>query len=115
MIRDDNDYLIKAMHVYENRAAISFDEFKEDLYRIITIRKFITKYQAGEEINVRGMLNNFVVLFNVFGSGAFDLIKYKLPKSQYPVAFAFLVQLNRLPESEMILLDQVIVQKLREL
>lgn len=115
MIRDDNDYLTKAMHVYENRQAIALDEFKEDLFRIITIKKCITKYQAGDELNVRLLLNNFIILFNVFGPTAFDLIKYKLEEVHYPVAWVFLVLLNRLPEEEIIMLDQAVVEKLRKI
>jgi hypothetical protein len=113
MIRDDNDYLTKAMHSYENRQAIALDEFKEDLFRIITIKKCISKYLAGEDLNVRLLLNNFIILFNVFGPTAFNLIKYKLEPTHYPVAWVFLVLLNRLPEEEMIMLDQQVIEKLR--
>lgn len=102
------------MHSYENTQCVSFDEFKDDLYRLITIKKCITKYLDGDELNVRLLLNQFIVLFNVFGATAFDMIKYKLQPNQYPVAFAFLVQLNQLPLNEMILLDQTVVQQLRE-
>ena len=103
------------MHAYENQQCVSLEEFKEDLYRIITIKKCITKYLDGDDINIRLILNQFIILFNVFGTTAFDLIKYKLDKTQYPVAFAFLVQINRLPENEIILLDQYVVDKLREI
>lgn len=115
MIRDDNEYVIKAMHAYENRQCIALDEFKEDLFRIITIKKCITKYTMGDELNVRMLLNNFIILFNVFGAVAFDLIKYKLEPSHYPIAFAFLVKINRLPEDQNIMLDQTVVQKLRQI
>jgi hypothetical protein len=112
MIRNDNDFMAMSMKSYENIQCVSLEEFKEDLYRITTIRKCITKYLDGDELNVRLMLNQFVILFNVFGEFAFDMLKYE---SQYPIAFAFLVQINRLPESEMILLNQTVVQQLREL
>lgn len=115
MIRDDNSYVLTAMHSYENRQCIALDEFKEDLFRIITIKKCITKYQQGEELNVRLLLNNFIILFNVFGSTAFDLLQYKLEPVQYPVAWAFLVKIDRLPEEHSIMLDQIVVQKLREI
>ena len=113
MICDENSYLTKAMHAYENRQAIAFDEFKEDLNRVNTIKKCIARYQNGDAPNIRLILNNFVILYNVFGTTTFDLIKYKLDKEHFPVAFAFLVKLNRLPVAEMIMLDQVIVDQLR--
>ena len=103
------------MHSYDNNQCISFDEFKDDIYRIITIKKCITKYLDGDELNVRLILNQFIILFNVFGDVAFDLVKYKLIESHYPVAFAFLVKINRLPADEMIMLDQFVIEKLREI
>ena len=107
--------MLRAMHSYDNPQCIAFDEFKDDIYRIVTIKKCITKYLDGDELNVRLVLNQFIILCNVFGDNAFELIKYKLVENHYPVAFAFLVKINRLPQEEMILLDQTIVQKLREI
>jgi len=115
MIHDENSFLTSAMHGYENIQAIAFDEFKEDLNRINTIKKCITRYQDGEELNVRLVLNNFMILFNVFGDVTFDLLKYKLDPLHRPVAYAFLVQLNRLPDKEMIMLDPSVVEQLRSL
>ncbi len=114
MIKDDAMYIQRAMHSYSNIQCISLDEFNDDLNRIVTIKKAITRYKNGDEINVRLLLNQFIILFNVFGDTAFDMIKYKLDESHYTVAFAFLAAINRLPETEMILLDQIIVDKLRK-
>ena len=115
MIGSENEFVTKALHSYENNQCVSLDEFKEDLNRITTIRKCIIKYTDDHEINVRLVLNHFIVLFNVFGNTAFELVKYKIDKIHYPIAFAFLVKINRLPAEEMILLDQVIVKHLREI
>lgn len=115
MILDDNDFLMKAMHSYDNCQCIAFDEFKEDIYRLVTIKKCITKYQQGEDINTRLVLNNFIILFNVFGDMTFKMIKYKLDRDQYPIAFPFLVLLNRLPENEIIMMDQKIIEQLRKI
>jgi hypothetical protein len=114
MIKDDASYIQSALHNYQNVQCVSLDEFNDDLNRIITIKKAITRYKNGDEINVRLVLNQFIILFNVFGDVAFEMLKYKLDKSHYNVAFCFLVAINRLPESEMILLDQIVVDKLRK-
>lgn len=115
MIRNDNVFMERAMHAYVNPQCVSLEEFKEDLYRIVTIRKSISRYIKGEELNVRMLLNQFIILFNVFGSTAFDLVRYKLDAQHYPIAYAFLVKINRLPESEVILLDPNVITKLREI
>lgn len=103
------------MRAYSNHQCVALDEFKEDLYRINTIRKCFVRYNNGEELNVRLILNQLVIMFNVFGSTAFDLLKFKIDEVHYPILFAFLVQINRLPENEMIMLDQMVVQQLRQI
>ncbi len=115
MICDEGTFLSVAMKSYSNHQAVALDEFKEDLYRINTIRKCLVRYTEGEEINIRLVLNQLVILFNVFGAEAFELLRYKIDKIHYPMLFAFLVQLNRLPEIEMIMLDQRIVAELRKI
>ena len=115
MIHDENSFITAAMKSYSNVQCIAFDEFKEDLYRINTIRKCLARYVEGEELNIRLVLNQLVIMFNVFGATAFDLLKYKIDSSYYPILFAFLVQINRLPEKEMIMLDQIVVQQLRQI
>lgn len=115
MIVDENSFITKAMGSYNNIQCVALDEFKEDLYRINTVRKCLARYNEGEELNIRLVLNQLVILFNVFGQTAFDLLKYKIDSGYHPMLFAFLVQLNRLPEEEMIMLDQRIVAELRNL
>lgn len=115
MIHDEHTFIATAMANYSNVQCVALDEFKEDLYRINTIRKCLARYVEGEELNVRLVLNQLVIMFNVFGSTAFDLLKYKIDSVHYPILFAFLVQLNRLPDSEAIMLDQMVVQQLRQI
>lgn len=113
-IESDNEFMDRAMKAYENIQCISLDEFKKDLYRIITIRKCLIKYKEDtNELNLRLLLNQFIILFNVFGHTSFYLLKYKIPSEYYPIAWAFLVKLNYLPEDEYIMLDADVVTQLR--
>jgi len=59
------------------------------------IKKLIDKLP--ETPSYRLVLNNLIVLFNVFGKNATELIIFKLPVELYPVLFPFLLYLNRLP------------------
>jgi hypothetical protein len=115
VIRDENSYIAAALRSYDNPQCISLDEFREDLYRVHTIGRCINRYNQGDELNFRLILNHFIVLFNVFGATALELIKYKLDHRHFPVAYAFIVKINRLPEDDMLLMDQFVVQKLREI
>jgi hypothetical protein len=96
-MKDDVEFLHKAMHAYVNVQCNTVAEFNEDLNRIAVIRKMLTRYEANGEISVRLILNHAVILFNVFGPTALDMILYKTPDSQYPVLFPFLLFLHRLP------------------
>lgn len=111
-IKDNQSYMSCAMRNYQNPQCVSLDEFNEDLNRIITIKKAITRYKNGEEFNIRLMLNQFVIIFNVFGASAYDMLMYKIDKELHPIMLAFVAGLNRLPECE-ILLDQPTVEKIK--
>lgn len=113
MIKDDSSYIQQAMRAYQNAQCVSLTEFNEDLLRIITIKKTITRYKNGDSINVRLLLNQFIILTNVFGSSTYYMVKYKLDECQHSVAFAFLSVLNRLPE-ENVILDQYILEQLKK-
>lgn len=112
IIKDNQTFMASAMQNYQNPQCVSLEEFNEDLNRIITIKKAITRYKNGEEINIRLMLNQFVVLFNVFGQTALDMLKFKIDTENQPAVFAFVAALNRLPDDGYIL-DQLIVEKIK--
>lgn len=82
-IKDDHDFMVLAMKSYDNPSCISVDEFNKDLYTITSIKKYIKKFNSGEEINVRKLVNYFVVFYNCFGNTATDLLMYKLDDNQY--------------------------------
>lgn len=81
-IKDDHEYLERAMKAYNNPSCITIEEFNRDLYLITNIRKSIRKYNAKEEVNIRRLVNYFVVLYNCFGSTATDLLLYKIEEPE---------------------------------
>lgn len=113
MILDDATFIQRALKSYSNIQCVSLDEFQDDLSRIAKIKKSITRYKKGEELNIRLTLNHCVVLFNVFGQTAFDLLRYKIEHDYYDVLYVFLIAINRLPESEITVLDPAIIEQIR--
>lgn len=113
------EFLHKALHSYENVQCNTMDEFNEDLNKILQIRKALSRYTANGEISSRLVLNYIVLLFNVFGSNALDLILYKIPREQYSMLFPFLIFLDRMPleviNKENIELDAKIIEELRKI
>jgi alpha-D-ribose 1-methylphosphonate 5-phosphate C-P lyase len=84
MIKDDNEFLTKAMKAYDNRSAITIDEFNQDLGNAVSIRKFIKRYLTEpDSVNVRKMVNYVVVFYNCFGSVSAQLLLYKINEPEH--------------------------------
>jgi hypothetical protein len=60
----------------------------------------IRQYLIDGEISHRLVLNHIVILYNVFGQSAYQLLLYKIEPEYYPVLFPFLNSLDRLPLPE---------------
>lgn len=122
---NEKTFLQLALHSYDNPSCISVDEFKADLERFSYIKKIFNKYLDGSgQSNERLVLNHLVICFNIFGNAALDLVFYKVDQNQWGVLIPYLIFLNRIPEDYKIAgqmpltnvkLDQVIINKLREL
>ena len=113
------EFLHKSLHSYENIQCNTLEEFNEDLNKILLIRKSLTRYTITGDISSRLVLNYIVLLFNVFGNTALELILHKIPRDQYPMLFPFLIFLNRMSEEvlnrENVSLDEKIIDELRKI
>lgn len=94
-ISDDN-FTIFCMHHYDNVHCVDISELEEDLRRIKALRKLFKRYKLTGELRNRVILNNFVIMYNVFGSRATDILFLKLEEySSYMVPY--MKTLNYLP------------------
>ena len=118
-MKNDSEFLRRAMNAYDNIHCHSLKEFNEDLNRFTVVKKMLSRYKVTNEISIRLLLNHCVTLFNVFGQDALDMFLYKIPKDLYPMLFPFLLFLNRLSEEFLIQkkvdLDLKILQELKKL
>jgi hypothetical protein len=120
---DEKAFFQLAFKAYDNPHCVSIEEFEDDLLRFSYIKKILTQYSQNQEINERLFLNHIVICFNLFGNKATVLLLHRVPKDHWGYLFPFLILLNRLPEvipefnliTTDILLDQKIVEKLRNL
>lgn len=125
-LTEDNFLLFCAKH-YDNSRYISTEEFVEDLNRIKYIKKLVTRYVENGDLKERLILNHIIVLNNCFGPNALCKILYLKLKPQMKYIKPFLILLNVLPdkiynvgnesviETDLIEIDQFIVEKLRNL
>lgn len=120
---NDSNFLVYAMHHYDNPQCYSLDEFEEDLKKFLYLKKLLSRYKKDGELRERLILNHIIVLYNVFGEATTNLLFYKIDKSCWDVLVTFLVYLERMPEElpnysirlSDIKLDERIISSLRQI
>jgi hypothetical protein len=119
----ENNFLLYAMHHYDNPQCHSIAEFEEDVKRFLYLKKLLTRYYVNDELRERLILNHIIVLYNIFGEAATNMLFYKIDEKHWPALVTFLVYLNRMPESVTnyniittdIQLDEKIIKSLRKI
>ncbi len=87
-----------AMHHYDNPQCNTVSEFEEDLKRFYYIKKLFSRYRADGVVRERLVLNHIIVLYNLFGDTATNMLFHKINKEDWSTLVTFLVYLNRMPE-----------------
>lgn len=118
------NYLIKS---YDNPHCYGIEEFDEDVKRIKYIKRLINRYVVYGETKERLLLNHIISFYNVFGlEAATRILFFRIDGEHYSILKTYLTFLNYMPEivylingknilDSDILLDDDIVQKLRDL
>ena len=122
LLTEDN-FLLYAMHHYDNPQCHNIQEFEEDVRRFLYLKKLITRYKQSDELRERLILNHIIVLYNVYGDAATNMLFYKIEKDYWDVLVTFLVYLERMPEFipqyglkvSDIALDETIINALRKI
>ena len=120
---NEGNFLVYAMHHYDNPQCHSLQEFEEDIKKFLYLKKLLSRYKNSDELRERLILNHIIVLYNIFGESATRMLFHKIDKSCWDVLVTFLVYLDRmpaeLPEYGIILsdivLDETIISTLRKI
>jgi hypothetical protein len=120
---NEGNFLVYAMHHYDNPQCHSLQEFEEDIKKFLYLKKLLSRYKNYDELRERLILNHIIVLYNIFGESATRMLFYKIDASCWDVLVTFLVYLDRmpaeLPEYGIILsdivLDETIISTLRKI
>lgn len=120
---NENNFLLYAMHHYDNPQCHSIEEFDEDLKKFLYLKKLLSRYKKEGELRERLILNHIIVLYNVFGDSTTNMLFYKIDKECWDTLTTFLVYLERMPEEipehslklSDIPLDEKIISTLRKL
>ena len=66
---NESNFLIYAMHHYDNTQCYSLNEFEDDLKKFLYLKKLLSRYKNNGELKERLILNHIIVLYNIFYSG----------------------------------------------
>ena len=113
---NEDNFLLYAMHHYDNIQCHSIEEFEEDLRKFLYLKKLFSRYKNNSELRERLILNHIIVLYNIFGDAATEMLFFRLREYESELA-TFLVYLNRLPEDKVssIPIDTTIANVLRKI
>ena len=120
---NESNFLLYAMHHYDNTQCYSLVEFEDDLKKFLYLRKLISRYKNNGDLKERLILNHIIVLYNLFGDATTKMLFYKVDENCWDILTTFLVYLDRMPEvlsdygiilSEVIL-DEKVISTLRKI
>lgn len=96
---NESNFLLYAMHHYDNPQCHSLAEFEEDMKKFLYLKKLLSRYKNNGELRERLILNHIIVLYNIFGDATTKMLFYKIEESNWDALVTFLVYLNRMPET----------------
>lgn len=120
---NESNFLLIAMHHYDNSQCTSIAEFEEDLKRFGYLKKLFSRYKENNDLKERLILNHIIVLHNLFGIVTIEMLFYKIDRQHWDVLATFLVYLELMP-SEIpefgirlndITVDQYVLDTLRKI
>lgn len=120
---NESNFLVFAMHHYDNPQCHSLAEFEEDIKKFLYLKKLFSRYKNNNELRERLILNHIIVLYNIFGESATKMLFHKVEESCWDSLITFLVYLDRMPETlpefsivlSDIALDETIIATLRKI
>jgi hypothetical protein len=74
----ESTFLLHAAQHYDNPQCSDVIEFEEDLKRFQYLRKLFGRYRQDNDLKERLILNHMIIIFNVFGPDATNLLFMRL-------------------------------------
>lgn len=102
----ESTFLLYAMKHYDNPQCTEMSEFEEDIKRFQYLRKLFSRYRQDKDLKERLILNHLIVIFNVFGPQATNMLFMRLHE-YHEYLKPFVLYLNYMPE--LLVYDDMIV------
>jgi hypothetical protein len=94
-ILTDRNFTLFAAKYYEN-PLLDTEEFYEDIKRFSYLKRLFNQYENGKELKENLILNHIIVIYNVFGTKATEMLFMRL-EGHESVLKTFLIYLQRMP------------------
>ena len=122
MLTEDNFFNYALRH-YDNSQCYSIEEFNDDLKRFLYLKKLFSRYKNELDLKENLIINHIVVIYNIFGDEATNMLFFKIDEEYWDALVTFLVFLGRMPEElpqynvklSEIQLDEYIINVLRNI
>ena len=93
----ESTFLLYAMKYYDNPQCTDMSEFEEDMKRFQYLRKLFSRYRQDNDLKERLILNHMIVIYNVFGVDATNMLFLKLHEF-HSYLKPFVEYLNYMPD-----------------
>ena len=120
----ESTFLLFASKHYDNPQCSDITEFEEDLKRFQYLRKLFGRYRQDNDLKERLILNHLIIIYNVFGPEATNMLFMKL-QEYHEYLKPFVEYLNFMPQiikyedvmlhRDNISSDEGITEKLKEI
>jgi hypothetical protein len=97
MILTESTFLLFASKHYDNPQCSDISEFEEDLQRFQYLRKLFGRYRQDADLKERLILNHLIIIYNVFGPEATNMLFMKLHEF-HDCLKPFVEYLNYMPQ-----------------
>lgn len=104
----ESTFLLYASKHYDNPQCSDIAEFEEDLKRFQYLRKLFGRYRQDGELKERLILNHLIIIYNVFGPEATNMLFMRLHEYHEYIK-PFVEYLNFMPD--VILYEDVMLHK----
>lgn len=123
IVLTEDNFLTYAMNHYDNTQCYSLEEFNDDLKRFLYLKKLFSRYKNECDLKENLILNHLIVIYNIFGEQATNMLFFKIDKEYWDTLTTFLVFLQRMPEElpqygvklSEIKLDEYVIKILRKI
>ena len=94
---NEDTFILFAIKHYENPHCVTREDFDEDLKRFKYLKRLLKRYVRGGQLRIHLIINNLIILYNVFGEAATPLLLYKLEREYWGILKTILLYLNKYP------------------